>query len=313
MQSGDCVLCSAHNSIACCRVVRLSFRDPDQSFVIEPPPTGSADAFGVDRHCSELRGGERAGVETCGFAERRVRRDRYGTARLRQGFGTGVRGATWTNVTSAGAAQLTGAGFTSIAYSTDVTSVVVASVAGSGYASWFPNAYRGLIYSADGGHSWAQASVTDTGATVAVASATQVIYNRFTHKFYAALRYHGLYESSDGANFTRMAVQPFPALTQQNCPAVSASATCAWYRAQLAVQPQTQTMFVIAVDDQNIVTGIAMVNTAQLLAGQPWARVSAIDPTLANVNGAPTVPSGITECQGGVCGQALDAPYNLWI
>ena len=127
---------------------------------------------------------------------------------------SGDRGATWTNVTSAGAAQLTGAGFTSIAYSTDVTSVVVASVAASAYASWFPNAYRGLIYSADGGHSWAQASVTDTGATVAGASATHVIYNRFTHKFYAALRYHGLYESSDGANFTRMQVQPFAGLTK---------------------------------------------------------------------------------------------------
>ncbi|MEO8724617.1 MAG: hypothetical protein ABI383_00710, partial [Acidobacteriaceae bacterium] len=247
----------------------------------------------------------------------------YGQGILRSADG----GQTWISIGSASDGNgrvlpLRGIGFTSIAFSQDSPNVVVASAAGVVYpgSSNFA-AVRGLYYSSDAGNTWTLASVTDSGSPVGggtnPASATQVIFNPFTHKFYAALRDHGVYESPDGASFTRMAVQPFTSLTLASCPTAISNATCPFYRAQFAIQPVTHTMFIIAVDGQEVSQGISTATDAQLLPanGTPvsWSPVSDIDPTLPTVNGAPTTRSGITECEGATCRELIQGRYDLWI
>ena len=93
---------------------------------------------------------------------------------------------------------------------------------------------RGLYYSQNGGVTWNRVTLTD-GAVPA--SATAVIYNPLqgtNGTFYAFIRRHGLYSSTDGQNFTRLATQPTAGLASANCPAGSNATTCLIYRGEFA-------------------------------------------------------------------------------
>jgi hypothetical protein len=85
------------------------------------------------------------------------------------------------------------------------------------------------------------------------ASATAVVYNASqgaSGTFYAFIRRHGLYSSTDGQHFTRLATQPSTGLASANCPAASNASTCLIYRGEFAVVPGRNEMYVWVVDVQ---------------------------------------------------------------
>jgi hypothetical protein len=174
----------------------------------------------------------------------------YGLGILRSTDG----GATWNLIpqTANGAFKFHGLGFTHIAFATDnpggacpaapgtlSTCTVVATAAGASAgislgAETGGVAARGLHYSTDAGLNWSRASVSDGATSPDPGSANAVIYNPFTHTFYANLRYHGFYSSADGANWTRLPNQPPPVTAA--CTSTTNS-TCPLYRAEMALVP----------------------------------------------------------------------------
>lgn len=175
----------------------------------------------------------------------------YGLGILRSADG----GSTWTQITGIGLPadeSFLGIGFSKIAFSTANPSLVVAATAGDNgfYAGLEEDANstaRGLYGSQDGGMSWNRVTLTD-GAVPA--SATAVVYNPVQGAFYAFIRRHGLYSSTDGQNFNRVNTQPTAGLASTNCPAASNSTTCPIYRGEFAVVPGRNEMYVWVVDVQ---------------------------------------------------------------
>src|SRR6266568_3526683 len=138
-------------------------------------------------------------------------------------------GNTWALITqdSSGAHPFAGMGFSKIAFSTANPSLVVAAAGGAsqGVIDGLENpvsANRGIYYSNNGGVSWSYASINDVGTVIQPNSATSVIYNAGAGKFFAAIRFHGFYSSSDGVNWTRLATQP-GGLSTFACPTSPAS------------------------------------------------------------------------------------------
>ncbi len=176
-------------------------------------------------------------------------------------------GSTWTDIPSAASGQsFLGIGFSKIAFSTAKPSLVVAAAAGDNGLCLGLEAgttgdnspclgpeedggatVRGLYYSTNGGATWNRATLTDGSVP---ASATAVIYNAANATFYAFIRRHGLYSSTDGENFTRLATQPGAGLASDLCPAGSNATTCLIYRGELAVVPGRNEMYVWVVDVQ---------------------------------------------------------------
>ncbi len=178
----------------------------------------------------------------------------YGLGILRSADG----GSTWTQIMGKGQpADLSflGIGFSKIAFSTVSPNVVVAATAGDnglylGLEQDGNSTARGLYDSQDGGVTWNRVTLTD-GAVAA--SATAVIYNPLqgaSGTFYAFIRRHGLYSSTDGQTFTRLAAQPTAGLASANCPAGSNATTCPIYRGEFAVVPGRNEMYVWVVDVQ---------------------------------------------------------------
>ena len=192
----------------------------------------------------------------------------YGLGILRSADG----GSTWTTppIQSAASGQsFLGIGFSKIAFSTANPSLVVAATAGDnglclgleaaaagdnspclGPEEDGNSTVRGLYYSLNGGATWNRATLTD-GAVPA--SATAVIYNPSqgaSGTFYAFIRRHGLYSSTDGQNFTPLTTQPTAGLASALCPASSNATTCLIYRGELAVVPGRNEMYVWVVDVQ---------------------------------------------------------------
>ncbi|MGO8719312.1 MAG: choice-of-anchor D domain-containing protein [Acidobacteriaceae bacterium] len=202
----------------------------------------------------------------------------YGAGILRSSDG----GTTWNLITqssdgfSGGLTNYSFAGdaFAGFAWSTANTSVVVAAVTDS-YDGFINNvnnisfhggaanvAEAGLYYSTDAGQTWHLSTIEDGPNQVIQSSqttlpsvfpgvpATAVVWNRVRAMFYAALQYHGYYQSPDGVTWTRMANQPGAGLTTGNCPAnpgVNGSNSCTIFRGVLAVQPVTGDMFALTV------------------------------------------------------------------
>lgn len=223
----------------------------------------------------------------------------YGAGLLRSADG----GNSWTLISNAGN-SLSGAGliysfagnaFAGFAWSTTHSNVVVAAVANSGYGTLLgiaPTlAVLGLYYSSDAGQTWQLATLQD-GAQVIESdlltesggnAATAVVWNPVRQRFYAAVRYHGYYESADGITWTRLANQPGLNLNTSLCPANPAlpgSPACPLFRGALAVQPATGDMFALTVDqydhDQglwrdacNLTGGICANGTVQFAAQIP--------------------------------------------
>jgi hypothetical protein len=88
---------------------------------------------------------------------------------------------------------------------------------------------------------------------------TSVVWNPIRSLFVAAVRYHGYYQSSDGATWTRLDAQPGTGLTSGACPAnpgTIGSLGCPIFRGTLAVNPLTGDTFAWTVDLDNQDQGI---------------------------------------------------------
>jgi len=187
----------------------------------------------------------------------------YGLGILRSSNG----GSTWTPITSAASGQsFLGIGFSKIAFSAANPNLVVAAAAGDnglclgeesapvvdsgpclGPTEDGISTVPGLYFSTDAGVIWNRATLTD-GAIPA--SATSVIYNAANATFYASIRRHGLYSSTDGQNYTRLVTQPGAGLASANCPAAANATTCLIYRAEFAVVPGRNEIYAWIVDVQ---------------------------------------------------------------
>jgi hypothetical protein len=199
----------------------------------------------------------------------------YGSGLLRSTDG----GVTWTLIQLshdgvAGDHTFVGLGFAGFAWSASSPGTVVAAVsqAAEGVlvnAADATNAVMGLYYSIDSGASWKMATLMDGSQTVQTPlpsglnhggnAATAVVWNPKRQRFYAAIRYHGYYESSDGVTWTRLAQQPGTGLTTTACPTNSENAgstACPIFRGALAVQSTTGDTFALTVDRNNLDQGL---------------------------------------------------------
>ena len=174
-------------------------------------------------------------------------------------FGLGIlrsadAGTSWTLSPTAngGALSFSGLGGTRMAFSTasGQTNTVVAAMAttseGMIDGAVTANTTRGLYTSHDTGLSWTYNALVDPGGATDATSATSVAYNASAGLFFAAVRYHGFYSSSDGAHWTRLAVQPGGALlSTAACPpqSISNNYTCPIYRAETTVVPGRNEMY----------------------------------------------------------------------
>lgn len=222
----------------------------------------------------------------------------YGVGILRSTDG----GATWTQISSAASGQsFLGIGFSKIAFSTSNTNLVVATTAGNlgfdfGLEQDGVSTARGIYYSIDAGATWNRVSLSDNAVA---ASATGLVYNSSqggSGTFYAAIRRHGIYSSTDGQHFTRLSTQPTPGLASANCPATSNSSNCQLYRAEFTVTPGRNEMYVWVVDAQSSIIDDGIWQTTT--GGTAWTQIP---------------DSGITNCgdgSGNGCG-VQQGFYNL--
>ena len=173
----------------------------------------------------------------------------YGLGILRSADG----GASWTLIGSSSdipARPFAGLGFSKIAFSTANPQLVVAAAAGAsqGVQEGLENPLtvnRGLYVSTNGGQTWRYASVKDGATPTVSGSVTSVVYNAAAGMFFAALRYHGVYASADGMNWTRLAELNQPGgLSSAQCPGDQSSTGCPFYRAELTVVPGRNEMYV---------------------------------------------------------------------
>jgi hypothetical protein len=232
----------------------------------------------------------------------------YGLGILRSADG----GATWTQISSdaSGTHSFAGLGFSKIAFSAGNPNLVVAAAAAAsqGYALGLESPVtvnRGIYYSQDAGVTWHYATIQDGSNTVSPGSVTSVVYNATAAKFFAAVRYHGMYSSTDGVTWQRLAdaSQPGPTqVTLSACPTTTASPSiCPFYRAELTVVPGRNEMYtwVVWVDS----TGTEQDGGVwQSLTGGTGAWTSISD-------------GGITTCGDGLnggCG-VQQGTYNLEI
>ncbi len=199
----------------------------------------------------------------------------YGTGILR----SGDNGLTWSLIQDshdgvAGNHSFVGEGFAGFAWSSTASGLVVAAVsqAARGQVVNAGNAgysVQGLYYSTDAGLTWQMATIQDGSQVVQSAQsnfanyegnpATSVVWNQVRQRFYAAVRFHGYYESADGMTWTRLANQPGANLTSANCPVnpnSPGSPVCPIFRGALAVQQQTGDLFALTVDLNNLDQGL---------------------------------------------------------
>lgn len=175
-------------------------------------------------------------------------------------FGLGIlrstdAGSTWALIATAnsGALSFAGLGGARLAFSTTSghTNTVVAAMAttaeGAVEGSSTANTKPGLYSSQDSGQTWTYNALSDPGGTTDPTSATSVAYDATAGLFFAAIRYHGFYSSSNGVTWTRLASQPGGSiLSTTACPPSSSSNSyaCPIYRAEIATVPGRNEMYV---------------------------------------------------------------------
>jgi hypothetical protein len=198
-------------------------------------------------------------------------------------YGSGIlrspdAGLTWTLIQEsldgvAGNHSFFALGFAGFAWSTTAPGLVVAALsqAAEGVIVNAPsagNSVMGLYYSTDAGVTWQMATIEDgsqfvqrplSGANGGSNAATAVVWNPVRQMFFAAVQFHGYYQSPDGMTWTRMAVQPGTGLTLAACPTNpygAGSTSCPIFRGALAVQPASGDTFAFTVDINNLDQGI---------------------------------------------------------
>ncbi len=219
----------------------------------------------------------------------------YGIGILRSTDG----GSSWTTITQSSdipARPFAGMAVSKVAYSTANPSLAVAAFAGSalGDTTGLENPItlnRGLYYSQDGGASWHYATVTDGSTVVAPGSATSVMYNAGAGLFFAALRFHGIYSSSDGVHWSRLATQPSSVLTQVACPTNPSSTACPIYRGEFTSVPGRNEMYLWFVDSSENDMGIWRTTNG----GGSW---TSLDDTGIKDCGDPGINNGCGTSQG---------------
>ena len=197
----------------------------------------------------------------------------YGIGILRSTNG----GTSWSTITQSADSsprRFAGMAVSKIAYSTTNPSLAVAAFAGSALGDILGlenpiTLNRGLYYSQDGGATWHYATVTDNGVTVAPGSATSVIYNAGAGLFFAALRFHGIYSSSDGIHWSRLAVQPIAGLSLTACPTNPSSSACPIYRGEFSAVPGRNEMYLWFVDSGENDMGIWRTTNG----GTSWTQI----------------------------------------
>ena len=166
----------------------------------------------------------------------------YGLGILRSSNG----GANWKLIAAAdgGRSPFAGLGFSKIAFSTALANRVVAAASNFNFYPGSGISGQGLYYSSDYGITWYSATVKDGTVPATQSSVTDVAYNLAAGKFYAAMAWHGIYSSSDGATWTRLAAQPGGGLLSNTaCPA-SGAETCPILRGEIAVHPSKNELYV---------------------------------------------------------------------
>lgn len=178
----------------------------------------------------------------------------YGLGILRSEDG----GGTWTQIPDAAPASgstrvsFKGVGFSRIAFSKDNANLVVAAASIVGNSAGLTTCSGctpgwGLFYSTDAGKTWTAATFKDGTAPPAGGTGLNtVVYNAADKTFYAAVSYHGLYSSTDGATWTRLANQPFAELNDSTC---ATSAKCPIYRAEFAARPGSTNQLYVWITD----------------------------------------------------------------
>ncbi|WP_263373408.1 choice-of-anchor D domain-containing protein [Granulicella aggregans] len=244
----------------------------------------------------------------------------YGSGLLRSNDG----GATWTLVQQADTAQgatsgihsFVGLGFAGLAASPTVMVAAVGDAAEGKFVNAAETEYsvRGLYFSTDAGVSWQMATILDgmqtvqqplpNGENVGGNAATAVVWNPLRQRFYAAVRFHGYYESADGATWTRLAAQPGAGLTVAACPANPGSvgsATCPIFRGALAVEPESGDTFAFTVDANYGDQGIWRDSCAAMGGVCSTSEIAF----------ATKLNSGPLETGGAIGGQIFQGDYNL--
>jgi hypothetical protein len=181
------------------------------------------------------------------------------------------RGLTWTLIRNSvdgatGNHRFTGLAFAGFAWSTTSPATVVAAVSHSAEgtlvgAADAQNSVMGLYYSSDAGVTWRMSTVMDGGQIVQRPllsggnhggnAVTAVVWNPVRKRFYAAMRFHGYYESADGVTWARLAQQPGTGLTSSSCPANTdnvGNGGCPIFRGALAVEPASGDTYALTVD-----------------------------------------------------------------
>ena len=197
----------------------------------------------------------------------------YGEGILRSTDG----GETWTLAQQskdgvAGNHSFAGLSVAGFAWSTTTPGLVVAafSQAADGTLVNAPDtiySVMGLYYSTDAGVTWQMGLILDGSQVVQRPTpgggpgnaATAVAWNPVRRMFYAAVRFHGYYQSPDGISWTRLVQQPGAGLTTAACPTNpngTGSTACPIFRGALAVQTATGDTFALTVDANNLDQGL---------------------------------------------------------
>ena len=186
-------------------------------------------------------------------------------------------GETWTLAQQskdgvAGNHSFAGLSVAGFAWSTTTPGLVVAafSQAADGTLVNAPDtiySVMGLYYSTDAGVTWQMGLILDGSQVVQRPTpgggpgnaATAVAWNPVRRMFYAAVRFHGYYQSPDGISWTRLVQQPGAGLTTAACPTNpngTGSTACPIFRGALAVQTATGDTFALTVDANNLDQGL---------------------------------------------------------
>lgn len=192
-------------------------------------------------------------------------------------------GLTWTLVRGSDDAPnqnylFRGRAFAGLAWSTANAGTVVAAVSDSARGNAMgavdgiaaSESVMGLYYSTDAGASWHMSTLMDgtevvqqagpAGSLTGGNAATSVVWNPVRQRFYAAVRFHGYYESADGGKtWTRLAQQPGTRLTATACPVnqnLPGSSGCPIFRGALAVEPVSGDMYALTVSSDNTDQGL---------------------------------------------------------